>query len=262
MRKIIFILFAVVIFTACQSSQNQSNGQNEQSKYHKVVVQEVLQTTNYTYLHVKEADSIIWLAVPTMQAQAGETYYYESAMRMPNFQSKELNRSFDAVYFLSGVSREPGGPKAQAQQVQSKQQDTQPVPAENDPAATATPQRSLAEPHDAPKAQVTQQKEIKVEPAKGGITIAQLYTKKESYNGKSVIVKGQVTKVNPGIMNHNWLHIQDGTSKGDKFDLTVTTTTIDAKVGDVVTLEGKITLNKDFGFGYFYDVIMEDAVQK
>ena len=41
---------------------------------HKGVVTEILQTTNYTYLHVKENDSLKWLAVPLMQAKAGEEY--------------------------------------------------------------------------------------------------------------------------------------------------------------------------------------------
>ena len=31
------------------------------------------------------------------------------------------------------------------------------------------------------------------------------------------------------------------------------------KVGDVVTVEGKVTLDKDFGHGYFYEIIIEEA---
>ena len=59
-------------------------------------------------------------------------------------------------------------------------------------------------------------------------------------------------------MNKNWIHIQDGTDNSGKFDLTVTTD-IEVKVGDTITLEGAIALDKDFGFGYKYEVIMEDA---
>lgn len=33
-------------------------------------------------------------------------------------------------------------------------------------------------------------------------------------------------------------------------------------VGDVVAFEGKISLNKDFGAGYAYDVLMEEAKRK
>jgi hypothetical protein len=60
------------------------------------------------------------------------------------------------------------------------------------------------------------------------------------------------------IMGKNWIHVQDGTEAAGNYDLTVTTQGT-AKVGDVVVVEGGISLNKDFGAGYKYDVIMEDA---
>ena len=71
-------------------------------------------------------------------------------------------------------------------------------------------------------------------------------------------IKGQVTKFSPNIMGKNWVHIQDGTNDSGNYDLTVTTNDV-VKVGDVVTFEGTIVLKKDFGAGYFYEVIMEDA---
>jgi len=92
----------------------------------------------------------------------------------------------------------------------------------------------------------------------GGVTIADLYAKKTSFSGKTIKVKGQVTKFSPEIMNKNWVHLQDGTENGGKFDLTVTTDAT-VKVGDIVCFEGKITLDKDIGQGYFYDILMEDA---
>ena len=42
------------------------------------------------------------------------------------------------------------------------------------------------------------------------------------------------------------------------FDLTVTTND-KVEVDEEVTFKGKIALEKDFGAGYYYDVIMEDA---
>ena len=59
-------------------------------------------------------------------------------------------------------------------------------------------------------------------------------------------------------MNVNWLHMQDGTEFNGEFDLTVTTAAT-AQIGDVVTLKGTVTLNKDFGAGYFYTIIIENA---
>jgi hypothetical protein len=100
--------------------------------------------------------------------------------------------------------------------------------------------------------------EIKVEPAKGGITIADLYLNKNNYSGKTVRVRGKITKINPGIMGKNWIHIQDGTESEGQFDLTATTL-LEFQTGTVVTIEGKIALDKDFGYGYTYKVLMEDC---
>jgi aspartyl/asparaginyl-tRNA synthetase len=62
-------------------------------------------------------------------------------------------------------------------------------------------------------------------------------------------------------MNRNWVHIQDGTKENDKYDLTVTT--LDSTtVGKVVVVEGTVAVNKDFGAGYFYEVIVENAKLK
>jgi polyribonucleotide nucleotidyltransferase len=99
---------------------------------------------------------------------------------------------------------------------------------------------------------------ISVAPAQDGLSIAQLYANRINYDGKKIKMKGQVTKINDGVMDRNWVHIQDGTSESGNFDLTVTTTD-EVKVDDVVTFEGTIHLKKDFGYGYFYEVIMEDA---
>jgi len=102
------------------------------------------------------------------------------------------------------------------------------------------------------------QEDVKVEKAAGGITLAQLFANPSSYANKTVTVKGKVVKMNSGIMGKNWLHIQDGTKSGSDFDLTVTTSDNVGK-DQIVTVTGKIVLNKDFGYGYSYKVLMEDA---
>ena len=59
-------------------------------------------------------------------------------------------------------------------------------------------------------------------------------------------------------MNRNWIHLQDGTESDGKFDLTITTDQA-IVTGDIIIVEGKIAVDKDYGFGYKYDLIMEDA---
>ena len=63
-------------------------------------------------------------------------------------------------------------------------------------------------------------------------------------------------------MDKNWIHLQDGTSSDKDFDLTATSPDLKATVGDTLTLEGKIILDKDFGYNYFYKVLMENAMKK
>ncbi len=90
------------------------------------------------------------------------------------------------------------------------------------------------------------------------ITIAELFANKDDYANKTVKVKGEVKKFNSKIMGKNWIHIQDGTEHLGENDLTVTSQ-MEAKKGDIIIIEGKIILDKDFGSGYFYKIIMEDG---
>ena len=82
-------------------------------------------------------------------------------------------------------------------------------------------------------------------------------------SGKPTTIRGQVVKVNTGIMGKNWLHLRDasGTDAAKDNDLTVITKDV-AAVGDVVVATGKVTTNKDFGAGYSYPVVLEDAAVK
>jgi hypothetical protein len=100
--------------------------------------------------------------------------------------------------------------------------------------------------------------DLAIEPCEGCITISNLLANKKSFAGKVIKVKGKVTKYNPEIMGKNWVHIQDGTEFEGAFDLAVTTNR-KITAGDVITFEGKIVLDKDFGYGYFYTVLMEEG---
>jgi hypothetical protein len=113
--------------------------------------------------------------------------------------------------------------------------------------------------HQNNKSTVTIEKmNVVVEPCDGCVKISDLFANKKSYSGKVIKVKGQVTKYNPGIMGKNWVHIQDGSEFEGGFDLTVTTDK-PTSVGETITFEGKVILDKDFGYGYYYSVLMEDG---
>ncbi|MCB0471462.1 MAG: hypothetical protein KDC56_00225, partial [Flavobacteriaceae bacterium] len=58
------------------------------------------------------------------------------------------------------------------------------------------------------------------------------------------------------IMDRNWIHLRDGSK--DDYDLVITSTEF-VPEGTVVTMKGVVTLNKDFGAGYSYDLILENG---
>jgi hypothetical protein len=236
-----FTLMAISILLAlaslsCRDKKQQQQVRKQQQTgpggaavtVHDVVIQEVVQATSYTYLRVKEADKDFWIAINKRRIEPGATISFKGGLEMKNFQSKDLQRTFDKIYF---VNRIVGDESSTAQQSMSMSHQMKPEP---------------------------EKKEISIEPAKDGVTIGQLFADRDSYAGKTVLVRGQVTKVNRAIMDKNWVHLQDGTSDSGNFDLTITTTD-EVNVGDIATFEGKIALKKDFGAGYYYEVIMEQA---
>ena len=233
MLTAISILLAMASLSCREKDQQQAQQQDTQQdaaavNTHTVVVQEVVQATSYTYLRVKEVDKDFWMAINKRQIEPGATISFKGGLLMKNFQSKDLQRTFETIYFVNRINGDE----------------------------SSTTQQTMSMPHQG-KPELDK-KEVSIEPAEGGITIGQLFADMDSYAGKTVLIKGLVTKVNRAIMDRNWVHLQDGTNDSDNFDLTVTTTE-DVKVGDVATFEGKITLKKDFGAGYYYEVIMEEA---
>ncbi len=89
-------------------------------------------------------------------------------------------------------------------------------------------------------------------------TVEALFSEKTELAGKTVQVHGKVVKVNNGVMNRNFLHLQDGTGAEGSNDLTVTSQQT-ANIGDKVTITGVVAVDRDFGFGYEYPLLMEEA---
>jgi hypothetical protein len=130
------------------------------------------------------------------------------------------------------------------------------------PAATEAPAAGpqAAQPHPQPSATSSEPVDLSgIAKAEGGKTIAEVYAEKDQLAGQKVAVRGKVVKVNAGIMDKNWVHVRDGSGAEGTNDLTVTTVSAVPNVGDTVLVTGQVSLNKDFGMGYAYSVIVEDA---
>jgi hypothetical protein len=182
-------------------------------------VVETMDAGGYTYAKLDSGAKPVWVAGPETKLAVGMKLGAMSGTLMTGFRSSTLNRTFDEIYFIASFPISGAA-----------------IPAKPAP-MTATE---------------------KIEPAAGGQTIAQVFANVTSLAGKPVVVRGKVVKVNNQILDHNWLHIQDGTGAAGTNDLTVTTAATVA-LGDVVVVRGKLVTNKDFGAGYTYAVLIEEA---
>jgi hypothetical protein len=236
MNNIILLGCLVLASPLARGAEAPAAAAAEASKAFSGKVVETMNAAGYTYVLVDTGSDKLWAAAPQFQVKTGEAVTIAAGMPMPNYHSKSLNRDFPVVYFTAGVAVK--GAKADA--------DGQPpgLPAGHPVLgnATAKPTVDLSG----------------IKKAPGGRTVGEIFAAKTGLKGKPVSVRGKVVKYNSGIMGKNWLHIQDGSGPAGSNDLTLTTDT-DAKVGDTVLVSGTLVLDKDFGAGYKYAVIIQDA---
>lgn len=88
--------------------------------------------------------------------------------------------------------------------------------------------------------------------------VAAVHQEKAALSGKAVQVEGKVAKVNNGIMGRNFVHVRDGSGDESSNNLIVTSKDT-AAVGDQVVVTGVVKLDRDFGSGYLYPLLVEDA---
>lgn len=226
------MLILMLVFSSCVRNKNGQVIQSVAPTNAKVFeVTEVVQATSYSYLRVKENNNERWVAVSKQDIKSGDVFYYDEAMLMNNFESKDLNRTFDEIYFVNQISKTP---------------------------ITKTPMGGAMPAHSG-KVETKKMSTVTLEKTEDEITVAQIFSQRAEYSSKEFEIRGVVVKVNKQVMGKNWIHVQDGTNDAGNFDLTITSQDL-AEVNDEVIFKGKLTLNKDFGSGYFYEVIMEDAI--
>jgi len=198
-------------------------------------VVETMDSGGYTYVLVDAGDKKVWAAAPVFKVGVGDTVSFVPDMPMTNYHSNSLDRTFDVVYFTAFISLNGQEPSSAALSPHA----TTPSQAQP-PAAAAMDFSGIAK-------------------AKDGKTVGEVFDGKSGLAGKSVSVRGKVVKYTGGVMGKNWIHLQDGTkSASGANDLTVTTAG-SAAVGDTVLVKGVVVLDQDFGYGYKYEVLVEDA---
>jgi len=202
-------------------------------------VVETMDAGGYTYVQVDDGANKIWAAAPQFDVKVGDQVIVPQGMEMMNYHSKTLNRDFSSVYFVESVlnASSPAMPK----QLNKPQ-----IPEGHPPitAAAPTPEMDFST----------------LKKAEAGKTIAEIYADKAQLAGKEILLRAKVVKFSPQIMGTNWLHLQDGTGKAaeQNHDLAVTGAA-QVKPGDTVLVKGVLSLDKDFGYGYKYALIVENA---
>ncbi len=249
-KKIMGFLLIALIFTSCKK-ENKSLAPTpaDNLKIYKSpqkervvmsgIVKELMNVSHYTYAKIQTADKKeIWVAIRQTPLKKGQLLKLSHTMLMKNFTSKTLNRTFKEIYFATRLN---DNASASTRKNWGKFHRT----THNIVAKNTILKRPL------PKAK-----------GKNAYNISELYQKAEKLKGKSILLRGKVVKYHANIMNRSWIHLQDGTSYKNNFDITVTSPVnriLKTKVGNIITIRGILTTKKDFGAGYFYPLIIEKA---
>ena len=248
-RRLSVVLLVAVAVAGCKKKeaapqQAGAPGAEGASAAIKGKVLERLDAPPYSYLKLQTEKGETWAAVPKTDTDKGAEVVVTGAMPMNDFESKTLKRKFEVVYFGT-----IGGSNAAA------------APGAAGAEPGGAPAVGMAAQHAAAAAGPSDVSSVKVPKASGADarTVAEVFAQRSALKEKPVTIRGKIVKYNEGIMGRNWIHIRDGSgAAGKDNDLTITTAE-KAAVGDVVVVKGKVAVEKDFGAGYSYPVIIEDA---
>ena len=203
-------------------------------------VVETMDSAGYTYFLLDTGEEQVWAAASQLDLQVGERVTIPVEMAMEGFHSDTLDRTFDRIYFVDVVGREGGDPLG------THDQDLGLPPGHPtlDGIGEGAPAEAMAG----------------FERAEGASAIAEIWARRAELAGSQVTISGRVVKYNAGILGKNWLHLQDdsGDPEAGTNDLTVTTVET-AAVGVSLTVTGILAVDRDFGAGYTYQVILENA---
>ena len=218
--------------------------QKSQIFYGKIL--EIKPAMGYKYLRVNEEGKEVWIAIAKAPVTVGDKIGYDKATAMPNFKSKTLNQTFKEIFFVSDLYL-----PNKVQKPKSMKEMLDLSPKKQDPHANMEKWMSPTEKNDLTKAFVQ----------KDTYTVEEIHMWRESLEGQNIAIEASVSKVSHEIMELDWVHLNDGTGNEEKLtnDLVLTAKNTTIKAGDKVLAKGTVVVNKDFGFGYFYKVIIQDA---
>lgn len=222
--------------------------QKAQIFYGKVL--EIKKAMGYKYLKVDENGTQLWVAIANAPVSVGDKVGYDKKSLMKDFKSKTLGREFKEIYFASKVylPQKVGKPKSMKELLGLGTE-------KKDPHAGMGRELSSEPAEEAPAKPFVQ---------KDAYTVEEIHMWRKDLKDQNITIKGTVFKVAHDIMKRDWVHIGDGSGDEQKLtdDLVFTAPSTTLKSGDKVQASGKVVVDKDFGYGYFYKVIIENATFK
>jgi len=247
MKSILFLLLFVFSYAKQGeiSMHSTQKVQNTQIFYGKVL--EIKSAMGYKYLKVDENGTKHWIAIANAPVAIGDKIGYDKRTVMKNFKSKTLNQEFDEIYFASDVylPQKATGPKSMKEMLGLDSK-------------TKNPHTGMG---IGMSPQPADEKPSKPFMKKDTYTVEEIHMWRKSLKGQTITLEGTVFKVSKGIMKRDWVHLGDGTGNEKKLtdDLVFTAPSSTIKAGDKVVAKGTVAVDKDFGYGYFYPVIIEKS---
>jgi hypothetical protein len=246
-KSILFLSVLLIFLTGCKrgpetvepfsiakKSAGTSSADIVDTEIHEINILEVIPASNYVYLKVKEDKDQFWIATKKREIDLDSTYFYREALLKTEFESKIHDRVFDSIWFVTKLVTQMHGAK-----YTTGTRDNIEI------------SKSKKEPVEVPSDE-NKNVNYKIYPE-----ISAFLDDPNKFEGQAVQLKGKCVKVNSNIMNKNWIHLKDGSQ--DDFDLIITTN-MSAQEGDIITIQAMVALNKDYGAGYSYDLILENGV--
>ena len=251
MKLLRFILIIALFTTTNYAAEPGHEGHDHEKNVHTASeaiyygkVLEIQSVMGSKYLKVDENGTQHWVAIANAPVTVGDKIGYDKRTIMHDFKSKSLGKTFKEIIFASDVylPQKAHKPKSMKDMLGLGSKD----------------------PHKGMGMGMSPDEEGK--PAKPFVqkdvyTVEEVHMWRKSLEGHVISLEGTVFKVSHQIMKRDWVHIGDGTGIEKELtdDLVFTAASTDIKAGDKVIAKGKVVVNKDFGYGYFYKVLIQDA---
>ena len=244
---LLLILLSTSIYAAETDDEMNDHAKGTHTKIYYGKVLKIQNAMGYKYLEVDENGTKHWVAIANAPVSVGDKIGYDKRTVMHDFESKSLGKTFKEIIFASDVylPQKPGKPKSMKEMLGLN---------------TQNPHKGMGVGLSPEEDEAPAKPFVK----KDSYTVEEVHMWRRNLKDQTISIEGTVFKVSHEIMKLDWVHLGDGTGDEKRLtdDLVFTAASTNINAGDKVIATGKVVVNKDFGFGYFYKVLIQDATFK